>query len=126
MSVKTATKPTTRDLVAMSSEKLDAMSDDMKENYVVPDSLARYSLRNLILIGMQYPSATDVAGFKQWVKRGRRVRKGERGIAILAPSSRVKRDKATGEPVLDSDGNEQRVHWYRTVYVFDIAQTDEL
>lgn len=117
---------TTRELVDMSNDALDNLTDEQKENYVVPASLERYSLRNLCLIAMQCPTATDVSGYKQWIKRGRRVRKGERGIAILAPSHYVKRDKATGEPVLDEHGNEKMVPAYRTAYVFDIAQTDEL
>lgn len=46
---------------------------------------SRYSLGNLILIGAQHPTATAVAGYRSWAKAGRQVRRGERGIRILAP-----------------------------------------
>ena len=78
-------------------------------------SLDRYSLGNQLLIAYQFPMATDVAGFRAWLKRGRRVRKGERGIAILAPTF-VNR--------VDGDGTEAARRFYRTVHVFDISQTD--
>jgi hypothetical protein len=45
----------------------------------------RYSARNCMLIAMQRPDATQVAGFGTWLANGRAVRKGEKGIAILAP-----------------------------------------
>src|SRR5436190_15675690 len=45
----------------------------------------KYSARNVILITLQRPSARRVAGYRTWQSRGRQVRKGEKGIAILAP-----------------------------------------
>jgi DNA primase len=57
----------------------------------------RYSLHNTILIAMQRPDATRVAGYRAWQKLGRQVRRGEKGIAILAPM--VRKEK-------DDDGNE--------------------
>src|SRR5579859_1906367 len=47
-----------------------------------------YSDRNAMLIAMQMPTATDVAGFHAWKDRGRCVKRGERGIAILAPAGK--------------------------------------
>jgi len=72
-----------------------------------------YSMNNLMLISLQAPEATSVAGYKTWQSLGRQVRKGEGGIRILAPM--------TGK---DKDTGESRVFGFRTVSVFDIAQTD--
>ena len=77
----------------------------------------RYSFRNLLLILEQSPNATRVAGFHDWLKHSRCVRKSEKGIAILAPMKWQKHDKDTGETTSGIGG-------FRVVYVFDIAQTD--
>ena len=77
----------------------------------------RYSFRNLLLILQQRPEATRVAGFHDWLKHSRHVRKGEKGIAILAPMKWQKHDKDSGETTSGIGG-------FRAVYVFDIAQTD--
>lgn len=81
----------------------------------------RYSARNVMLIHQQRPEATLVAGIKRWNELGRRVKKGERGIAILAPT--VKRvevvDEATGEV-----REERRLVGFHTTYVFDVSQTE--
>jgi N-terminal domain of anti-restriction factor ArdC len=75
-----------------------------------------YSLRNTLLIAQEGRqrgfTPTHVAGFKAWLKLGRSVRKGERGIAILAPV-RVKERDSEGE-----ETGESRV-FFRTAYVFD-------
>lgn len=79
----------------------------------------RYSIRNLLLISAQRPTATRVAGFHTWRKLNRMIRKGEKGIAILAPlASRKKTDE-----VPDSD-DKNSVVGFRVVHVFDIEQTD--
>ena len=75
-----------------------------------------YSLGNTMLIAMQRPDAMQVAGFKAWQKLGRQVRKGERGIRIMAPRTVVERDEETGE--------EERHTYFVTVSVFDVGQTD--
>ncbi len=54
----------------------------------------RYSLRNVMLIASQKPTATHVAGFHSWHKLGRFVKKGEKGIMILAPIVRRKNESA--------------------------------
>jgi hypothetical protein len=81
-----------------------------------------YSLGNTMLIAFQRPDASLVAGFKSWQSMGRHVRKGEKGIAILAPMVR-KVDNASSEGTAE-DPNARRVVGFRTVYVFDVAQTD--
>lgn len=76
-----------------------------------------YSLQNTLLIMTQRPNATKVAGFHKWKQMGRFVKRGERGIAILAPVICTKRDEATGIETSILRG-------FRVVYVFDVAQTD--
>jgi antirestriction protein ArdC len=78
-------------------------------------SFTEYSLNNQLLILMQRPEATRVAGYRAWQALGRQVNKGERGIAILAPLTRK---------VEDDDGQCTRVlSGFRIVRVFDVAQT---
>lgn len=76
----------------------------------------RYSANNCMLIALQAPDASQVAGFRAWQSLGRQVRKGERSIKIMAPMS-VKRENA-------DTGEDERVTFFRGVPVFDIAQTD--
>jgi hypothetical protein len=77
-----------------------------------------YSWHNQMLIWRQRPDATFEGGFNTWLKCGRYVRKGEKGIAILAPM--FFRDKAQA----DGTEAETRRIWFKAVYVFDISQTD--
>jgi antirestriction protein ArdC len=77
----------------------------------------QYSANNVILILMQRPDATRVAGYRTWLALGRQVRKGEKGLTILAPSRRTIEDEKTGEKKSVLTG-------FRTVAVFDIGQTD--
>ena len=96
-----------------------------------------YSFNNTLLIAMQKPEATLVAGYQAWQKNfNRHVNKGEKGIRILAPApykikeERDKLDPVTGEIVLDKDGMPQteeveiKIPAFRAVSVFDISQTD--
>jgi hypothetical protein len=76
-----------------------------------------YSWHNVCLIASQRPTATRVAGFQAWRGLGRFVRKGEKGIAILAPIVRHRTD----DP---SDDQARLVVGFRAAYVFDIAQTE--
>ena len=84
----------------------------------------KYSLGNAILIGFQKPDAKHVAGFCTWQKLGRCVKKGEHGIAIMAPI--VWRRKVT--PGVQEEGKQNRegetALAFKTAYVFDISQTD--
>jgi hypothetical protein len=85
----------------------------------------RYSWRNTMLIAMQRPDATRVAGFRAWLKLNRCVRKGEKGIRIFAPMSVIERDD-TGNEVRDDHGNLKHRTLFRLTTVFDVAQTDPL
>jgi N-terminal domain of anti-restriction factor ArdC/IrrE N-terminal-like domain len=76
-----------------------------------------YSWGNGVLIAMQRPDATRVAGFHTWRELGRLVRKGEKGIQILAPM--------VGKKSKDADPDAPKVcYGFRGVFVFDISQTD--
>src|SRR6202521_582751 len=80
----------------------------------------RYSLRNVMLIASQKPTATHVAGFQAWHKLGRFVKKGEKGILILAPIVRAK-----SQSLEQTETDESSTPFgFRAAYVFDVSQTD--
>src|SRR3984893_13709208 len=79
-----------------------------------------YSLFNVLLILKQCPSAGRVAGYRAWQSLGRQVKKGEKGIMILAPVPR-KRTEATSEP--ETADESRAVATYRAVYVWSEQQT---
>ena len=89
-----------------------------------------YSPNNVLLIAAQRPDATRVAGYRAWAQLGREVRKGEHGIAILAPVTPGPRDgrppaPATARPTPSQAPATARVlRGFRVTYVFDISQTD--
>src|SRR5437016_9659381 len=84
-----------------------------------------YSFGNIMLIARQKPDATNVAGLRTWNSLGRFVRRGEKGIFILAPmvGNKRKDEEATSEPDSKTNG-EARLYGFRAVYVFDISQTE--
>lgn len=103
-------------IVTALAERLEAYLGE-----TAPETLAAfvaqfdgYSDRNAYRIGMQRPGATDVRGYREWLAHGRQVRKGETGIAILAPITRV------------GDGDDPELVSVRVVYVFDVEQTDPI
>src|SRR5271170_4925446 len=79
-----------------------------------------YSLRNVMLIASQKPTASHVAGFHAWHKLGRFVKKGEKGILILAP---IVRPKSQSVEQNETDESSTAVG-FRAAYVFDISQTN--
>jgi antirestriction protein ArdC len=80
-----------------------------------------YSWGNCVLISIQRPDATRVAGFQRWKRLGRYVKKGEKGIHILAPIIR-KTEQAEDDGEVDSDV--RRLRGFRVAYVFDVSQTE--
>ena len=97
----------------------------------------KYSVNNTMLIYMQKPDATVVAGFNKWRDQfGRNVLKGEKGIKIIAPTpykkkiEEAKLDPDTKLPMLDADGKaimeekEIKIPKYKPVTVFDVSQTE--
>ncbi len=90
-----------------------------------------YSFNNTMLIYLQRPDATLVAGFHAWKRLGRTVTKGERGIRIIAPViSRRQRERVgtalLGSADTTSESGSRNVVAYRPVVVFDLAQTEGL
>ena len=96
-----------------------------------------YSVNNTILIHMQMPNATHVAGYNKWKNQfGRHVKQGEKGLTIIAPTpfkkkiEEMKLDPDTKAPVLDEDGNavteerEIEIPLFKPVKVFDVSQTE--
>jgi antirestriction protein ArdC len=84
----------------------------------------KYSVSNTMLIWMQRPEATHVAGFGTWLSLGRHVLKGERGIRIFAPMPYRKTLTVTDEKTGESEEQEIAQLRFRAVSVFDISQTD--
>ena len=72
-------------LEELSKALAQGKSESLIEYLDVMARFSSYSFRNSLLIVMQRPTATQVAGYRQWEKLGRNVRKGEKGITILAP-----------------------------------------
>jgi len=112
-------------------------SDKYRTYLSVMSRFHRYSVNNTMLIYMQRPDASLVAGFQKWKNQfGRHVKKGERGITIIAPTpfkkkiEEVKLDPDTQAPLLDADGKqiteerEINIPMFKPVKVFDVSQTD--
>ncbi len=79
----------------------------------------RYSFGNVMLIMTQKTDATRVAGFRTWKKIGRYVKKGEKGIVIIAPMMIRKQDESSA-----ASRDDERILRFKAAYVFDISQTD--
>ena len=112
-------------------------SERFKEYLKTMSKFYNYSFSNTLLIAMQKPDATLIAGYTAWQRNfDRYVMKGEKGIKILAPApykvqeEREKLDPATQKPVLDKDGKpvtetvEVTRPAFKVVSVFDVSQTD--
>lgn len=107
-----------KDLLAQIEEGVSSLvtSEDWKAFLDFHSKFHSYSLGNTILIRLQCPHASRVAGFKKWKDLGRFVRKGEKGIRILAPVH-IK--------ISDENSDEDRILTrFKSVSVFDISQTD--
>ena len=116
----------------------DIFTSEMYTKYLLTMSkFHNYSFNNTLLIAMQRPDATLVAGYNAWKNKfNRYVKKGEKGIQIIAPApvkereEREKIDKDTGLTVLNESGEpeievvERVIPRFRVTTVFDYAQTD--
>lgn len=93
-------------------------SDHYKEYLRVMARFHRYSFNNTLLIAMQCPGATRLAGFQSWKKFGRHVKKGEKGIKVIAPTPFKK--------TVEEDGEEKEVvvPRYKVVSTYDVSQTE--
>ena len=123
------------------TDKLEAGLKELFEKYKsylsTMSKFHNYSFNNTLLIAMQKPEATLVAGYQAWQKNfERHVNKGEKAIRILAPApykikeERDKLDPVTGEMMFDENGMPQKeetevtIPAFRAVSVFDVSQTD--
>ncbi len=94
--------------------------DDWKQMLKIASKFHRYSFNNHLMIFLQRPDATVVAGFNRWKSLGRSVRRGEKGIAIFAPC----RYKTKVETDIGEEQTVQQIRGFRVVHVFDISQTE--
>ena len=110
-------------------------SDKYKQFLNVMAKFPRYSVNNTMLIMMQRPDAQLCQSFTGWKQMGRYVKKGEKGISILAPAPyKIEREQTKlddkGRPVYDADGEpvkekvEVTIRAFKVVKTFDLAQTD--
>ena len=126
-------KLTTKEKVQIALDRLDDgirdffQGDHYKEYLATMSKLHHYSARNCILIEHQCPGASMVASYNNWKSNfNRQVKKGEKGIMILAPFKRSVEVDVIGKK--DADGNPMRekkdIITFRPVYVFDVSQTE--
>ena len=96
----------------------DGHSESLKAYLRMLARFRRYSAGNILLIGLQRPGATRVAGYRAWQGLGRQVRQGEKAIRILAPI--VLRQ----EPEEPSEEETENLLAFKPTYVFDVSQTE--
>ena len=110
-------------------------SDKYKQFLNTMAKFPRYSVNNSLLIMMQRPDAQLCQSFTGWKQMGRYVKKGEKGISILAPAPyKIEKEQTKlddkGKPVFDADGEpvkekvEVTIRAFKVVKTFDLAQTD--
>ena len=127
--------PTPAERLKEVTDKLEAGVIEVFEGEQFSDYLCtmskfhRYSFGNIILISMQFPGASQVAGFHDWKKKfGRNVKKGEKGIKILAPcvfeavEKQEDPDPLSGQPM--KEHRRVSAKRFKVVTVFDVSQTE--
>jgi hypothetical protein len=122
----------TNEAVSYLVKALEAGDSEALTEYL--NAMARfhqYSFGNIMLIARQRPTATQVAGIRTWNSLGRFVKRGEKGIVILAPmvGYRKQAKDAVATEIQSSNAADERerepqLYGFRTVYVFDVNQTD--
>jgi hypothetical protein len=122
-------RQTAKDIIAANVksliEQLEAGHSDALTAYL--DAMSRfhnYSFGNILEIARQRPAATRVAGLYAWNQLGRKVKKGERGIRILAPIVGIKRKKDEDANKDITKQNTRVLVGFRNAYVFDVEQTE--
>jgi hypothetical protein len=104
---------------------LESGQSDVLTQYL--NAMARfhnYSFGNIMLIARQKPQATNVAGIRTWNSLGRFVKRGEKGILILAPMIGRKKSDVVAESTPDAKQTTAQLYGFRAVYVFDVSQTE--
>lgn len=110
-------------LHATITEQIEQLRDSEKwEKFLdYAASFHRYSLNNLMLIRGQHSTATAVAGYRAWQKKGRQVRKGEKSIRIFGYRKQV-----ITETDADGEETQRTIPLFPPVSVFDVSQTDPI
>ena len=121
-------RQTNQEIIAVNIKALIEQLEKGKSEYLTAYLSAmarfhRYSFGNILSIARHRPDATQVAGFHTWIAVGRHVLKGQKGIPIQAPMTVSRRERDEGIGVQDGN-HERKLIGFRTVYVFDIAQTE--
>lgn len=112
-------------LAQLEQELVKGKSESLKSYLATMSKFYRYSFGNVMLIAFQKPDATRVAGFHAWKKFNRFVKKGEKGIMILAPVLRKFADaESQNGDGLNDNKTVTRLVNVRTTYVFDVSQTE--
>lgn len=119
MKAEEARKMTDEALVRLTEALERGQSDALTQYLAAMSRFHQYSFGNIMLITAQRPDATLVAGFNAWKDMNRWVKKGEKGIVIIAPMILKKKETA---PMLDGDN--ETVLRFKAVYVFDVSQTE--
>ncbi|MDD4984214.1 MAG: DUF192 domain-containing protein [Dehalococcoidales bacterium] len=122
------------DVLKRLKEGVDSIqqSENFRNFLLTMSKFHNYSIGNLILIMLQKPDATRVAGFSTWKDLYRWVKKGEKGIAILAPCMPPKGSKPEATEVGTREEDEEKQEkdteirpvYFKVVYVFDVSQTE--
>jgi hypothetical protein len=113
----------TKEAVDYLVQSLDSGRSEVLVHYLAAmGRFHNYSFGNIMLIARQRPDATKVAGFRTWNSLGRFINKGERGILILAPMVRRKREERESLPE-ETVASERQLLGFRAAYVFDVSQT---
>ena len=129
-SLRTAQKPqTSKEVIAANVklliEQLEAgHSEGLTAYLTAMGKFHNYSFGNILEIARQMPSASRVAGMYAWNHLGRRVKKGQRGIRILAPLLDTKRKNESEAEREITKQNQPVLVGFRAVYVFDVSQTE--
>jgi antirestriction protein ArdC len=125
-------KPNTQAIIAANVQHLIAQleaghSEVLTQYLTTMARFHKYSLGNVLLIAIQKPEASNVAGIYTWNQLGRRVKKGEKGIMIFAPMIAKHRRQKSSEEGEESESKSTAgpaLVGFRPVYVWDVSQTD--
>ncbi|MCA9281063.1 MAG: DUF1738 domain-containing protein [Phycisphaeraceae bacterium] len=117
MKAEQAKKIADRALEQLAAALESGRSEELTRYLSMLAKFHRYSVGNVLLILSQMPDATHVAGFNTWRKMGRFVKKGEKGIVIIAPMVMRQKDES-------ADDRDRPIIRFRAVYVFDVSQTE--
>ncbi|MGA7291135.1 MAG: ArdC family protein [Terriglobales bacterium] len=114
-----------RDNVKYLIEQLEAGHSETLTAYLnAMANFHTYSFGNVLLIARQRPQATHVAGIRTWNELGRRVKRGEKGIAILAPMIGKRRKKENTDAGTEEEENQSTLLGFRRVFVWDRLSRD--